>query len=283
MYFGSGAIKTPYTKWVELALNASYQVALLPLAPAFSSAFDEDAVWQWLEGSNGVLGSPYGYSNFLFSVLDRGEAWPLQSLPFPLDAGMLLPILNMADGLLGPAPGNETLTSLTIDTLLVRGLNKRLGTGCPTFACILAAVNSNLAAGLSPSSALGAAAIPERDEWRYDGSVSFVCSAFAAAAWKAGLNASRLLPAEFTATEQTPIDNVRMAIFDPAYWTLANCPVGLWTPTDGHGTVCQLMGSDRMPLNAYNTVPLYPRLNQHCGSAWPAYARCADGTSTCEC
>ena len=72
-------------------------------------------------------------------------------------------------------------------------------------------------------------------------------------------------------------------MFDATYWTPANCPTGLWTPTGGRGRVCQLMGADRMPLDAYNSIPLYARMNERCGSAWPAFARCDDGSTTCAC
>jgi hypothetical protein len=64
--------------------------------------------------------------------------------------------------------------------------------------------------------------------------VVFVCSGFAAALYKVALG-SHL--AAFNATEQTPTDNVKWGIWDGGYWTQDNCPVGLWTPTAGTGTV----------------------------------------------
>ena len=216
--------------------------------------------------------------NFLYAVLDT--ALPFRSLPLPIDVRMLTPIMNLADILLGPAPANATWTSLTVDTMLVHGLNQRLGTSCATLACIIATTNENKAAGRTPASFVEATAIPERDEWRYGGNVSYVCSAFAAALYKVALKDA--LPS-FEATEQTPIDNVRMAAYDGAYFTDALCPGGVWTPTNGNGTVCQLMGSVRMPLDAYNTVPLYSGMNAACGSQWPSYERCPGGGAACTC
>ena len=193
---------------------------------------------------------------------------------------MLIPILNVADQVLGPAPAGAELTSLTVQTMLVGGLNKRLNVSCATFACVIEAANANAAAGRAPASVLAAAAMPEDDAWRYGGNVSFVCSAFAAALYKAALGAA--LP-PFAATEQTPIDNVRMAAFDGAYFTDANCPGGAFMPTAGNGTVCQLLGPVRMPLDGYNTIPLYAGMNAACGSQWPDYVRCPRGGAACAC
>ena len=59
VYFGSGIIVTPWDRWVALAQNATYNVAILPLAPALTHAFDIDAAWTWFAG---VEGASYGYS-----------------------------------------------------------------------------------------------------------------------------------------------------------------------------------------------------------------------------
>jgi hypothetical protein len=274
--FGRGIIVTPWDRWVALAINATYNVAVLPLAPALSSAFSESSAWGWFDG---VVGASYGYSNFLYAVLDTAN--PFASLPLPIDPRMLVPILNAADALLGPAPAGQEWTSLTIQTMLVHGLNKRLGSSCATLACAIAVVNANALAGVGPASLVEAMAVPEDDAWRYGGNVSFVCSAFAAAVYQAALPAAFGV---FNATEQTPIDNVRMAVWDGSYFSDANCPGGgVISPTDGVGRACQLMGPVTMPLNLYNTVPLYAGMNSHCGSQWPAYVRCPDGGSTCAC
>jgi hypothetical protein len=313
-FFGHGIIQTPWADWVALARVSGYNVAVLPLAPQYAATFDEAAVWSWFEG---IEGSPYGarrrratirplpqrpltplsfppfsyplpptgYQNLLFSVLDTAD--PFVSLPLPIDEGVVIPFLNLADQLLGPAPPANYSTSLTVDTLFVHALNKRMGTACATFACVIAAANANKAAGGGgPTSVLQAAAVPESDEWRYAGGVVFVCSGFAAAAYKVGL--PHLAP--FNATEQTPTDNVKWALWDGGFWNAGNCPVGLWRPSSSNGTVCQIMGPVRMPLDGFNTIPHYARINEHCGSQWPDYARCVgqgagggSGGSSCEC
>ena len=230
-FFGHGLTVTPFQAWVALARQSGFNVAVLPLAPRHAAAFSEDAVWAWFDP---IVNTSYGYQNLLFSVLDTAD--PFTSLPLPIDEGVLLPVLNAADAVLGPAPAGNESTSLTVDTLLVHGLNKRLGTACATFACVIAAVNANRASGAPglPASVLQAAAVPESDEWRYGGKVVFVCSGFAAAVYKVALGGAL---ADFNATEQTPTDNVKWQLWDGAYWSSSNCPVGLWRPTNGSGTV----------------------------------------------
>jgi len=188
--------------------------------------------------------------------------------------------MNLLDVLLGPAPANATYTSITVETMLLHGLNKRLSSNCSSLACIIALTNANKAAGLSPASFVEATAIPEDDAWRYGGNASYVCSAFAAMLYKQALGA--LLPS-FQATEQTPIDNVHMSIYDSAWWSSANCPTGLWQPTGGNGSVCQILGEVRMPLDGFNTIPLYASMNNFCGSQWPKYERCPGGAASCSC
>ena len=63
----------------------------------------------------------------------------------------------------------------------------------------------------------------------------------------------------------------QLQIFDPAYFNTVNCPVGLMTTPAG--TYCQMMGPYEMPLNGYNTVTMYPGVNNNC----PSQARFACG------
>jgi hypothetical protein len=66
--------------------------------------------------------------------------------------------------------------------------------------------------------------------------------------------------------EQTPKDNYQTALFDGAFFTNANCPGGVISPSTGRGSFCQIMGPFEMPLNEYNTVPLYGGMNSRCPS-----------------
>lgn len=72
-----------------------------------------------------------------------------------------------------------------------------------------------------------------------------------------------------------------MNLFDGAFFSEANCPGGVISPTTGSGSFCQVMGPFEMPLNEYNTVPIYAGVNNACPSQWPSYFRCPAGQPDC--
>ena len=73
-----------------------------------------------------------------------------------------------------------------------------------------------------------------------------------------------------------------MALFEPNFFNSTNCPLGLHESP--HGTYCQLMGTYRMPLNDYNSIEVYPHINEKCASQWPKYTRCPAGDpAPCQC
>ena len=70
-----------------------------------------------------------------------------------------------------------------------------------------------------------------------------------------------------------------MNIYDPAYFTAANCPTGLRTTAAGN--YCQLMGEYVLNLPGYNTIPLYEGMNNACPAQWPGYERCPASNPKC--
>jgi hypothetical protein len=268
-----GIQRHEWSEWVALAQNGSFQVAVLPAAPAYAAGFNHTAFWDWFYS---VEGQAYGYHNFLFSFSDA----PATNLPAPLTAPLAAALLNFVDGLL---PNSST--GVSGYSCATWALNKRLNASCDSVACIIDLVNANAArgngsAGGGPTSLGAAFAIPEDDGWRYGGNTSLVCSAFAAMGLNVGLGA--LLP-PITATEQTPRDNFMLGIWDGDYYSAANCPAGLISPVGGNGSACQIMGAFVMPLNGFNTIQPYARMNEACVTRWPDYERCPGGGEACQC
>lgn len=73
-----------------------------------------------------------------------------------------------------------------------------------------------------------------------------------------------------------------MSLFDGAYFTEATCAGGVMAPASGVGSFCQVMGPFEMPLNEYNTIPIYAGVNNKCPAQWPGYFRCpADNPDCC--
>lgn len=255
-----GVIRTPWDQWYQQAINASYHVDMLPIKPELAAQFNTTRFWSWFKT---VQGMPYGYHNMLYSFMDTAD--PMQNFPQPIDTNVFTWVVNTLDRLI---PASQE--GVSVYSLFTQALNKRLGTSCQTIDCVLDALIPN-------GKNLGeAVAIPEQDEWMYGANYSMVCSVLAARAWQVGLGSA--LPS-FEGSEQTPKDNYQMALFDPGFFNTTNCPIGLTnTP---QGTYCQILGEFRMPLNGYNSIPLYTNMNNNCPAQWPGFVRCPANNPTC--
>jgi len=257
-----GVIKHKFEDWIPLAIKAEYMVNLLQLDPTVQANFNEDRFWQWF---NTVEGQPYGFHNFIYSVLDT---YPMKNLPQPIDGAVYNWFLTGLDRLL---PNDTSDTSFY--SLFTEGLNHRLNTDCDDLQCVSKLLLK------SGSTIPQASALSELDSWIYDGkNLSMVCSVFAHRAWQIGFGS--YWPT-MQGTEQTPKDNYQMAIFDGNFWNSGNCPLGLGSDPTGKGTYCQLMGSHRMPLNGFNTIPVYADMNSRCSAQWPDYVRCPPENPKC--
>lgn len=254
-----GIIRTPFQQWYSQAIKANYLVAILPLTADMASKFNETSYWEFFFK---VQYMPYGYHNFLFSFLDT---YPLQNLPQPINGAMLDMAFNTWWRFQPSTEGEVTIYSL-----LIQGLNHRLNTQCTDMPCI------NVALKAGNLELAQVAAMPEQDSWKYGYNYSMVCSVFAFEGWKAAFGTSLPL---IQGTEQTPKDNYQLAIFDGSFWNDNNCPGGVQqTP---QGTYCQLLGTFVLPLNDYNTVPIYAHMNERCPAQWPSYQRCPPGQLQC--
>lgn len=269
-----GVIRHEWDTWVQLAQQASYHVAVLPIQAQYGSVFDEAAYWAWWAG---VQGGRYGYPTLVGSFLDVGPE--SENLPQPITANSITALLNFVDGI---KPVNTSSDfGVSVYTLLTVGLNQRLGLNCSAFSCVIDQTVANAAAGLHPLNMLEAEAIPEQDSWRFQGNSSMVCSQLAAQGWKYGLQGAFPVWSSIAGNEQTPKDNYQTNLFDGAFFTDANCPGGVISPATGTGGFCQIMGAFQMPLNEYNTIPVYAGMNSKCPSQWPSYFRCPAGQPTC--
>jgi hypothetical protein len=54
-----------------------------------------------------------------------------------------------------------------------------------------------------------------------------------------------------------------------AHFNATNCQGGLIT--DSGGSYCQMLGPYELPLNEYNSVPIYAHMNERCAAQWPDY------------
>ena len=137
-------------------------VAHLPLTAESAKKFDADKA---LEFFKTVEGLPYGYHNFIYGWIDTPDGdWP------PLLPREIVPVAMSLIEKIAPA------TSAKLFTL---GLNKRMNTTdktIPQLAALAAEQHMEVEDVM---------AMPEHDGWVYPDGLSYVCSAFTTAMYKA--------------------------------------------------------------------------------------------------
>jgi len=242
----TGIQMNPYKQWIKWARNAGFHVTWLPLKPEISKKFNNDAAiefWKTIEGL------PYGYHNFLWGWLDT----PDHSYPPLLSPEFLGPAMAIIEKII-PSASNSVYTE---------SLNMRLGTTNLSIAQIaLEAYNRNL----TIPDLYG---IVEKDGWKYSDGVSYVCSSFVVAMYKA---AGLFDGLDINAVEFTPKDLYQLDFFDPNPPVPENCK-----SVDPTNPFCQIMGKWRMEFPGLGTVSMYANMNEKCWSEGPEYARYPPG------
>jgi len=243
-----GIIRTPYDQWIQQAMEANYHVVLLPLAEEYSRNFNEEQARNWFYS---VEGMPYGWHNFLFTFLDTVA----NNLPRPITPDFFEHVMGVVERLI-PIDQNSSVYSM-----LIQGLNLRLNSNCTTLQCIYDIIDP------IPMSLSAAVAIPEQDSWRYGGNYSMVCDVFVCEMWKNG-GIFGEFKNDFECTEQTPKDTYQFGIFDGFFKRPIQC-----VEADMSLPYCQLMGKYTLTLPGYNSINMYPEINNACPAVPPVYER----------
>ena len=228
------------------AANDGQGIALLQLDETVRSKMDLKKAWGWFET---VKGQPYGYANFLFGFLDT----PNDNYPQLFDVDSFTTLITMLDNF--PIVGKKA-----IDLVWNRALNKRLGTNGLNWPQIIKEATYR---GITLGELI---AIPEKEEWTYNGKKQYVCSAFVVGLmYHSGVFGKDLplVPQEFT-----PRDLMELKIFQNADERPEQCK-----DNDPTLPYCQLDGIYEIPATFYNVVEPYPHMNQHCEIYAPSYTR----------
>ena len=105
--------------------------------------------------------------------------------------------------------------------------------------------------------------LPENDDWEYSEGKSYVCNTLVTLLYKIG-GLFEPINNKIQATEFSPRDSYMIKIFDEN-----------WFPEDcdnGNG-FCQIMGKYKIVLPEFNTIEMYPNMNERCPSLPPEYLR----------
>tara|TARA_B100001248_G_C27391830_1_gene462852 strand:+ start:314 stop:1765 length:1452 start_codon:yes stop_codon:yes gene_type:complete len=246
-----GIIKTPYKKWLNLAEKAGYMVSILRLNKSNQLIFEKN-LDEVIKNFVSLEGLSYGKNNFLFGWIDQDEN------NFPGNLSMPF-ITNLAANLY-----KYSFAQKEIDTFLTQALNHRLDTIDKNKNS-----NYNFIKIISESIRLNYSLykifnIPEDDNWDYSDGKSYVCNTLVTLIYKLG-GLFNLINNQIQATEFSPRDSYMVKIFDNEKWYPSQCD-------NGNG-LCQIMGKYKVILPEFNTIEMYPKMNQKCPSLPPKYDR----------
>jgi len=242
---------TPYKEYMTASFgfyeNSTRAVSLLRLAPEYRAKFNATKADEWYQT---VEGLPYGFQTFFFGWVDTAK----KNYPFPLTEEFLTVFLPIIEEF---AP---EVTKMWLDSW-----NMRMGTVNLTTEEIYDLLEDrNITFGELMT-------MPEQDDWvypevKYPGKL-MVCDVFVMNLYKAaGIFGD--FADQFQAAEFTPKDSYQVQLFDN---DLSNYPSGC--PTNIGVNYCQMSGQLVQDLPDYNSIPLYPNMNEKCESEPPLYAR----------
>jgi len=234
-----GIIRTPYTQWIQQAIAAHYDVAVLKLSPEARQLFDEDAAIKFFKDNTGY---PYGYHNFIFGWIDTID----NNYPYPLDKELLIPLALLV----------EAADYATAESLWLLGFNFRLGTTGLGMHQILDECDRR---GITLFELV---TWPEQDSWMYPDGPSMVCDVFVISVYRA----AGLFPnVTFQATELHPRDSYQLKIYDTSAKLPAACKDDL--------PYCQLIGRYVLEMYDYSTISPYDSMFESCGALPHDYVR----------
>jgi len=241
-----GIQRTPFKKWIKQAHISEFNVALLPMREEYRKKFNNTKALEWF--TNGIEGQPYGYEIFLYGWIDTEDS----NMPWAITHGHFEFLFTVL----------EKIYPKLADMMLAQGLNNRLGTKNLTLVQVTAeAARRNITFEQL-------VAIPEQDGWKYkDGNEKYTCAVFVANFWKNGglFDGFNIQGQEFT-----PKDIYQLDIYEKDYKDKRpqECK-----DVDPEFDYCQLVGTFKIDLPMYNSIPMYDHMNEKCPSLNPDYER----------
>eukprot|EP01086_Lenisia_limosa_P002855 TRINITY_DN16925_c0_g1_i1.p1 TRINITY_DN16925_c0_g1~~TRINITY_DN16925_c0_g1_i1.p1 ORF type:complete len:484 (-),score=137.74 TRINITY_DN16925_c0_g1_i1:38-1489(-) len=235
-----GTVITPWEQWwtdrIQTGNPMAMQVSLLKLSPEARARFDHDKAIASLDT---FKDEPYGSEAMFYSAIDT----PNSNLPEPFNADVMTQLLAILHGMVPPI----------VDSLVSKGLNKRMGNEALDWdysRCVMEAEKRGM-------TVMEVMAIPERDEWTYQGRRSIVCSTLVSTIHKeAGVYGD----IDLNAKEFNPKDIYQIDVWDKSERPKECHMAGDDLP------FCQLYGKYIHYLPGWSSVPIYAHMNDRCPS-----------------
>jgi len=257
-----GIIRTPFKQWLEQAKHAKYSVDMLILSDEYQQRFNDHKANEFFKS---VQGLPYGYHTFIYEWIDAD----IGNLPWkPTEPEIASLLFDLMDNFI------SNTSKLSVFSLILQGLSKRLNNNFYSMDDLWHYLN--VYGGSDPFDFLAKAIdMPELDRWTYWNpsnsctnranctGKSMVCDVLVANIYKAA-GVFGDLSDEIQAGEFTPSDAYKIHIYN-----------GTWVGPKGCDFIgfCQIMGKYRLPLPGFNTLDLYPHMNEKCAALPPQYER----------
>jgi hypothetical protein len=262
-----GITCTPYQKWIVALQAAGAAVVLVPLAPAFSAAFNVTSAWSHI---NAMLGNSYGFFNFFFGWVDT-EDRNYPCLPWAFEQCLSYDIVEYFFLLV------DEIVPEVSNMFFGQALNHRANTG--DLAMPIAKTLYVAATGPLRMQSKKLMTVPESDAWRYNSTKrgvpgrlmlpSQVCSSFACSTLRAAGVFDAAIGGNITCTEIDVWDIFSLKIFDESKFDQGRPEV--CRTADPKNSLCQLSGSWTFHLvQDKNSRPLKPQMSLSCASRNPS-------------
>ncbi|KAL0245110.1 hypothetical protein GEMRC1_009190 [Eukaryota sp. GEM-RC1] len=246
--FGHDIFKTKFEDWLTSVVNGSYygcnpsfcHAIHLPLSDEFRSHFNNRKAWEYYM----VAEKHYPYSTFgeFFAAADSTDP---KSWAFPLNP-MLIPFVGiLADSFM---PDFR-------DQYLLKGYEKRLDLPEGHFTAFSEILEHCDKHGID---IIELSAVPEQDSWTYNGLPALQCSSLVVSILRASGAIDGVTKGKahlINAVEFHPRDIYSLGIYKsgrPSVCDVDDLPY------------CQLVGDNIIELPGWNSVPMYPNMNERC-------------------
>ncbi|KAL0248413.1 hypothetical protein GEMRC1_003649 [Eukaryota sp. GEM-RC1] len=233
-----GISATPYDKFFDLLADEKMTV-WLPLRVDLRKRFNNTKAVEFFKSREH---NPYGYSNFMSSWIDTTDS----SYPGYIQWPMLLAGLKLA----------ERFVPDKTEILVLKGASQKLGQNwfknLDELSQYLTKINMTFGEMW---------ALPEDDDWLYDGRHQLICSSFVVATLKAAGVFDEAVAKGLMATEFTPKDVTQLDIFEKN-WSTKPAECGL-----GDFSGCQIGGIYQAPVEHwpfFNSIKPYAGMNTKC-------------------
>jgi len=259
-----GIIRTPYKQWIQQAIKAEYNVDMMFLSDKYQARFDNKKAFDFFMKWQGM---PYGFHTFVYEWVDADVG----NLPIDATDPEIFSLLFDA---MNYWVSNTSKTS--VYSILLEGLNNRLNQNFYSMDQMWRYLETQSTSNVNVFELfVQAINMPEQDNWNYRSpdewctnrtscfGKSMVCDVFVANIYSAA-GVFGDLNTQILAGEWVPRDLYSATIFNATYTGPKGC--------DFQG-FCQVMGEYQIPLPTFNTIDLYPHMNERCAAVPPAYIR----------